>query len=403
MGFLSKVFKGIKKFVKKVGKGIKKVVTKFGAAVDKLGIVGQIGMMFLMPYAMGAMSGFFGQFAAGQAGTWAAKLASSNVFGAKALSTVMNAVHTAGTFIAKPFAAIKNGLGDTISGAVDWIAKKTGTTDIVAGVRNIMNKGQNLFGSKTEQGGFKRPSIDSSGKLTWSTETPESFVKGFGGPSSPEANFASQFKEASKGLFTDTKTISVAGDPSIFGTRSHVGTPPFKPEIRTGTASLTDTSDVQSFVEDFSSSQDPTAAFTSQVQETGKSLLSKDTFRQEKPTNFIDRIKDGVKDYVANFDVGAAIEQSVVRPALQGVGERVARKAAGDPGEQVVRHYTIPDLIRFSSDAGVFNEIDLAHQKSGNVWAATNYANHDPLKVFGDQSQLPGYQGIQLLAEQDAR
>ena len=43
----------------------------------------------------------------------------------------------------------------------------------------IMNKGQNLFGSKTEQGGFKRPSIDSSGKLTWSTETPESFVKLF--------------------------------------------------------------------------------------------------------------------------------------------------------------------------------------------------------------------------------
>jgi hypothetical protein len=43
----------IKKGVKKVARGIKKVVKKVGAAIGKLGIVGQIGMMFLMPYAMG--------------------------------------------------------------------------------------------------------------------------------------------------------------------------------------------------------------------------------------------------------------------------------------------------------------------------------------------------------------
>ena len=384
MGFLSKVFKGIKKFVKKVGKGIKKVVKKFGKAVGKLGIVGQIGMMFLMPYAMGAMSGFFGQFAAGQAGTWAAKLATSNVFGAKALSTVMNAVHTAGTFIAKPFAAIKNGLGDTISGAVDWIAKKTGTTDIVAGVRNIMNKGQNLFGTKDvgKTGGKYIPFEDltEEGMSIIRNATSEQMdqILNVGLEEWVFAGDPSEWPAGS--LFK-----SGAGDPSIFGTRSRVGTPPFRPEIRTATTTTSYGGDWDAY-------------------QQSRSLLGPTTaFAPEESTGFIDRIKDGVKDYVANFDVGAAIEQSVVRPALQGVGERVARKAAGDPGEQVVRHYTIPDLIRFSSDAGVFNEIDLAHQKSGNVWAATNYANHDPLKVFGDQSQLPGYQGIQLLAEQDAR
>ena len=53
MGFLSKGWKGLKKGVKKVARGIKKVVKKVGAAIGKLGIVGQIGMMFLMPYAMG--------------------------------------------------------------------------------------------------------------------------------------------------------------------------------------------------------------------------------------------------------------------------------------------------------------------------------------------------------------
>jgi hypothetical protein len=109
-------------------------------------------MMFLMPYAMGAMSGFFGQFAAGQAGTWAAKLASSNVFGAKALSTVMNAVHSVGSFVGQGVAGLKKGLGDTISGAVDWIAEKTGTTDLVKGARafieNGRQKGRELFGKK---------------------------------------------------------------------------------------------------------------------------------------------------------------------------------------------------------------------------------------------------------------
>ena len=54
MGLFSKVWKGLKKTVKKIGKGVKKVFKKVGAAIGKLGIVGQIGMMFLMPYAAGA-------------------------------------------------------------------------------------------------------------------------------------------------------------------------------------------------------------------------------------------------------------------------------------------------------------------------------------------------------------
>lgn len=378
MGIFSRIFKGIKKVVKKIGRGIKKVVKKVGRAVGKLGIVGQIGMMFLMPYAMGAMGGLFAK-----AGTWAAKLATSNVFGAKALGAVVNAVHTAGTFVGGKLAAIKNGLGDTISGAVDWIAKKTGTTDIVAGVRNIMNKGQNLFGTKDvgKTGGKYIPFEDltEEGMSIIRNATSEQMdqILNVGLEEWVFAGDPSEWPAGS--LFK-----SGAGDPSIFGTRSRVGTPPFRPEIRTATTTTSYGGDWDAY-------------------QQSRSLLGPTTaFAPEESTGFIDRIKDGVKDYVANFDVGAAIEQSVVRPALQGVGERVARKAAGDPGEQVVRHYTIPDLIRFSSDAGVFNEIDLAHQQNGNVFAAYNYANHDILKEYGGQDQLPGYRGIQLLAEQDS-
>ena len=58
MGLFSKIWKGIKKVGKKIAKGVKKTFKKIGAAIGKLGVVGQIGMMFLMPYAMGALSSF---------------------------------------------------------------------------------------------------------------------------------------------------------------------------------------------------------------------------------------------------------------------------------------------------------------------------------------------------------
>ena len=49
MGFFKKLFRGVKKVFKKVGKGIKKVVGKVGKFMNKIGIVGQIAMSFLLP------------------------------------------------------------------------------------------------------------------------------------------------------------------------------------------------------------------------------------------------------------------------------------------------------------------------------------------------------------------
>ena len=121
MGFLSKVWKGIKKTVKKIGKGIKKVVKGFSKAIGKLGVVGQLGMMFLMPYAFNALGGWIGQ-----AGTWMSKtagnlIASSNPIG-QALGHTMNLVHTVGTKVGDAY----NSITSTISGAVNSFADFTG-------------------------------------------------------------------------------------------------------------------------------------------------------------------------------------------------------------------------------------------------------------------------------------
>ena len=53
MGFLSKAWKkikgGVKGAFKKIGKGIKSAFKSFGKFMNKIGIVGQLGMAFILP------------------------------------------------------------------------------------------------------------------------------------------------------------------------------------------------------------------------------------------------------------------------------------------------------------------------------------------------------------------
>ena len=71
MGFFSKIFKGVKKVFKKIGKGIKGVFKSIGKFVNKLGIVGQIGLMFLP---LGGLLGGMMQGLGGMASTVLGKM-----------------------------------------------------------------------------------------------------------------------------------------------------------------------------------------------------------------------------------------------------------------------------------------------------------------------------------------
>jgi len=68
MGFFSKIWKGIKKGFKKVFKPIKKVFTSFGKFMNKIGIVGQIAMSFILPGIGTALSGMFSNLVGSLAG-----------------------------------------------------------------------------------------------------------------------------------------------------------------------------------------------------------------------------------------------------------------------------------------------------------------------------------------------
>ena len=134
MGFLSNIFKGLKKFVKKIGKGIKKVARKIGKAVNKLGIVGQIGMMILMPYAAGAMSSFFG--ATGTLSSWGTTLLGKSGIASKALGHTLNAINTVGTMA-----------GQVYTGVTETIGK---AWDVVSGKGTIADVGKSIKGTFTD-------------------------------------------------------------------------------------------------------------------------------------------------------------------------------------------------------------------------------------------------------------
>jgi len=168
MGLFSKVWKGIKKIGKKIAKGVKKTFKKIGAAIGKLGVVGQIGMMFLMPYATGALSSFAGS-ALGTVGQWSANLLSKSGIGAKALGHTLNMVHKAGTFAGKVYTTIS----DTIGNAVDRVgnfAKGKGFT-LSEGRTSIFAKGNERSLLSTE--GYKLPDATTVTKPTVAPTTPE--------------------------------------------------------------------------------------------------------------------------------------------------------------------------------------------------------------------------------------
>lgn len=107
MGFLSKVFKGIKKVVKKIGKGIKKVVKKVGKAFGKLGIVGQLGLMMFMPQF--GLSDIWGRL-----GSFASK-------GSSALHKAVGHIYNAGNAVGNVYKTVTEAIGNGFDRATNFI------------------------------------------------------------------------------------------------------------------------------------------------------------------------------------------------------------------------------------------------------------------------------------------
>ena len=128
MGWLRKKAKQIGKAIKKIGKGLKKVMGKIMKPFAKLGIVGQVAMGFIMPWAAGEIwKGMTGTaFSMGSFGTVAGELAKSSNLFAKAAGKLMQGVHWGAGKI--------KGAYDTITGAIS------------DGFKQVKTKAQEMFG-----------------------------------------------------------------------------------------------------------------------------------------------------------------------------------------------------------------------------------------------------------------
>jgi len=163
MGFFKKAGRKLRGFFKRIGKGIKKGVAKFGKFMGKIGILGQIAMMFILPgigslmlKGLGAITGLTA------AGSAAAAAGASATAAATAAGASATAASVSGFTAA---AAASSGVGGAIAKGVAWTLKtaqrfanspllkpfKT-VTDAVSG---FMENTAKFVGNKVGLGGIK--------------------------------------------------------------------------------------------------------------------------------------------------------------------------------------------------------------------------------------------------------
>jgi len=146
MGFLSSIWKGVKKTVKKIGKGIKSAFKSFGKFMNKVGILGQVAMFFVMPYvgaALGqAWTAVAGQTAA-QATTAAAAANTAVLAGTATTAQVTLSASAAGTAVAAGGQAVASGLA-----AGGSFAQATGK--LMQFVGNTVSKGASIYSNITK-------------------------------------------------------------------------------------------------------------------------------------------------------------------------------------------------------------------------------------------------------------
>ena len=115
---LKKIGKGIRTGLKSVGKAFKKVFKGVGKFFGKLGPVGMLGMMILMPQ-LGAWWGQFGQ--------WAGTLG-------KGFGTVMRGIHKAGSFVGKSYTKVTDAITGTLNKITGGTFARPGTAGYKEGL-----------------------------------------------------------------------------------------------------------------------------------------------------------------------------------------------------------------------------------------------------------------------------
>ena len=136
MGFLSKLWKGVKKTFKKIFKPIKKVFKTIGKFVNKLGIVGQIAMMFIPIPGLSTLFSGLGKMGSEALG-W---LTGKGAIGSAAASVIGSAAKFAGA-VAKPFVNITKGVTGFVKNLTKFTLNKIPGINIASAPTSIFGEG----------------------------------------------------------------------------------------------------------------------------------------------------------------------------------------------------------------------------------------------------------------------
>jgi len=338
MGLFSKVWKGLKKTVKKIGKGVKKVFKKIGGAIGKLGIVGQIGMMFLMPYATSALGSFFG--ATGKLATWSSSLLKAKGIAGKALGHTLNLINKAGTFVGNAY----NSVSTTISNAVD----KTGNflkgrgfklTDDIAAEAFIKEKGLSIDYNAMKEQGIK---LDIEGSKAFEKAIAESTT-------APKISLDT----INKSLGIEVPKIDKAGELLDLGTKDYNNILKFDPKnIEVDTSNLLE----------------------------GMKIPEVDTSILSKPKDMIPKFADTAQDYI----------EGELKSGAKALAKQETLKAFGveqSSGDLNAYTFNLPGVVdRGLTNSNVYGEVDFALQKTGNNYLVNNIQNANHLNSLIDDT-----------------
>ena len=343
MGIFSKVWKGIKKVAKKIGKGIKKAVYKVAEVFGKLGIVGQLALGFLMPYALGALSSMFGAVGT-KVATWAGTLANSSNFVVQKIGQGMQAVINIGTSVKEMYGTVTKAITNGIDKTKEFFGfKPTDTVNIGDEVT------KRIDASTTPSSSFMEGLGDKGGNISASTSTSTTSSSSFmGGLGDKGGNISSDLLGAET---TDTVTEKIIADAST-GVTTNV----FQ-DIASGT---------------------------------------KEFFSNINVTNADSKIRQDIADFsaydYAKSTAAGAVEQAVVGGAVAAGQQKIASALGYKVPNSNQTYINLPEMQAAGRNVGKYNEATLWAQENGNNFVMQSFRPRDYVaEAFGNEDSVALY------------
>ena len=389
--YLKKIGKGIKKVVKKIGRRIKKVAKGLSKAFGKLGVLGQIGLMFIpgVGQILSGMLGTIGQGAAtfitntfGAVGTAAVNGFKAIIGGVKAASGAMNKVFSSVT--------------DAVMGGVDWITKT-----VSGGKFNTVGDAFDGFKSWVQDTGNKIFKTDPTATTTSDLLVDAPTITG------DESNL---FKEGTFEL-KDTPTLSERLQTSVENISTDIPTDSIL--SKTKTYNVADQKVINQIKElsDYPNIQE---SLTSKLSPEGKVMYdSSPTYTppsvEESVKRMTERVQTDVKSGKMSYDVKNVAKENnnvfdkivskgvdeVKSGMTQGLRDKGRELVTGKPPVPNYVTNNTPDWLSTMSvgglDSNVVAQTDFALQQRGGLYGSTggtissfgqefiqNYGQNDP-------------------------